>query len=391
MSDESQPPQLRLRPRKRDGEPAPAANPPVPAAAPAAEAPPPVATPPPALAAPLPVPTPLPAAPAEALPRFRLKPKLVSDTDGKTADISPLPVIPVPVVEFSPSPPPEDPSGIPRLRLRMVEPGSADPVMPLPMPAPDIPAVGMSPPAFVPLPPVPTGLPLPEPASIPQLVGGLPPVVVKPAAPLVPRPVSALPPLPALPPPLAKFAPKSPRKKRVMLVSLLTALPVILGAVAYFIFMHGQTPVPVVANHAPVPTSKPPAMVDPAATPSPARLSPASNTLLGQPLTGSQIPPLPAPPLPPPPASVSASRSAAQHGAGAASSAASAAFRAWIDGVRITGVVSGASPRAIINGRLVRPGDVVDASAGIIFDSLDLERKQVIFSNRTGMFAGKSY
>ena len=70
---------------------------------------------------------------------------------------------------------------------------------------------------------------------------------------------------------------------------------------------------------------------------------------------------------------------------------ASPAFRAWTDDARITGVVSGASPRAIINGRLVRPGDVVDASTGIVFDGLDLERKTVVFRSREGAFTTKSY
>ena len=69
----------------------------------------------------------------------------------------------------------------------------------------------------------------------------------------------------------------------------------------------------------------------------------------------------------------------------------SPAFRAWIADLRITGVVSGASPRAIINGRLVRPGDVVDASLGITFDGLDVERKELVFRTRNGAFASKPY
>ena len=67
------------------------------------------------------------------------------------------------------------------------------------------------------------------------------------------------------------------------------------------------------------------------------------------------------------------------------------AFRAWLAEVRIVGVVAGDSPRAIVNGRLVRPGDVVDASQGIIFDGLDLERKEVVFRTNGGLFAGKAY
>jgi hypothetical protein len=74
-----------------------------------------------------------------------------------------------------------------------------------------------------------------------------------------------------------------------------------------------------------------------------------------------------------------------------ASAVVSPAFRAWIDGVRITGVLSGSSPRAIINGRLMRPGDMVDASAGIVFDRLDVEGKQLVFRDRSGVSASKSY
>jgi hypothetical protein len=69
----------------------------------------------------------------------------------------------------------------------------------------------------------------------------------------------------------------------------------------------------------------------------------------------------------------------------------SAAFRAWTDDARITGVVSGTAPRAIINGRLVRPGDMVDAAQGIIFDGVDAERKLVVFRNREGVFTNKPY
>ena len=69
----------------------------------------------------------------------------------------------------------------------------------------------------------------------------------------------------------------------------------------------------------------------------------------------------------------------------------SPAFRASLADLRITGVLSGASPRAILNGRLVRPGEVVDASLGITFDGLDVERKELVFRTRNGAFASKPY
>ena len=37
------------------------------------------------------------------------------------------------------------------------------------------------------------------------------------------------------------------------------------------------------------------------------------------------------------------------------------------------------------------PGDVVDASAGIVFDGLDTERKLVVFRDRGGAFTNKPY
>jgi hypothetical protein len=47
--------------------------------------------------------------------------------------------------------------------------------------------------------------------------------------------------------------------------------------------------------------------------------------------------------------------------------------------------------RFIINGRLVRLGDTVDASEGISFHALDVERRMLMFRNHAGMVAGKGY
>jgi len=46
---------------------------------------------------------------------------------------------------------------------------------------------------------------------------------------------------------------------------------------------------------------------------------------------------------------------------------------------------------AIINGRLARPGDVVDATEGIGFDGVDDKRKVLIFRSRNGAFLEKGY
>jgi hypothetical protein len=73
------------------------------------------------------------------------------------------------------------------------------------------------------------------------------------------------------------------------------------------------------------------------------------------------------------------------------SAATVAAFRAWVDGVQISGVVSGRSPRAIINGRLVKMGDVIEPNQGIVFDGVDSERKEVVFRTNNGLIGGKGY
>lgn len=351
MSDESHPPQLRLRPRKRDDEPAPAG---APAAVPPMPLPePPVETPP----------------PPEAMARFRLKPKLSVDTEIKQPDpildaLVPVPpAVPEPVVAN-----PED-TGLPRLKLKALTPNSSSPVVvPAPPPIPGSALIG----ALPPLPAVPSLAPASDAAVIPPpplMVGGLPPVVVKPPA---PRASAALPPRgtvlpPVLPP--SKAATKSGHKKIGIVTAVLIAIPVVCGVAAYLFLSRGDDPVPVVVTY---PTVPPPVT---APAPNAESTNPAPKIA----------------PLPPPPSFSQTSAGSTKTKTGPTSSAVTIAFKAWIDDARITGVVVGNSPRAIINGRLVRPGDVVDGAQGIVFDGLDLERKEVVFRNGTGLFAGKAY
>lgn len=159
-----------------------------------------------------------------------------------------------------------------------------------------------------------------------------------------------------------------------MLLALL-GVGVLLAAGGGYYFFIAQEPPP------------PPVVVKPKVVPPP---------VATQPSEARAEPPAPRPstlpPLPPPPSFSNASQTAAQAAQPTGPTAAqAAAFRAWLDEARISGVVSGTSPRAIINNRLVRPGDVVDASAGITFDSVDVEKKEVIFRSRHGSVGGKSY
>jgi hypothetical protein len=72
---------------------------------------------------------------------------------------------------------------------------------------------------------------------------------------------------------------------------------------------------------------------------------------------------------------------------------ASPEFRAFVANAKITGVFQGEGGRgrAFINGRITRTGDMVDFSLGIMFDSIDPERKMIIFKDRTGAIATRKY
>jgi hypothetical protein len=70
---------------------------------------------------------------------------------------------------------------------------------------------------------------------------------------------------------------------------------------------------------------------------------------------------------------------------------ASAAFTRFVADARITGVFQGTPPRAFINGRMIRAGEVVDQTLGVVFDSIDAEQKTITFKDRTGSPATRKY
>lgn len=418
MSDEPPPPSLRLRPRKRDDAPGPA-TPPAPPVPPIVESPawtpfpapapvqpepaagitlPPPASP--SLPETMPVTPPAPplfmpgalgtpgppaaqASPPEGPARFRLKPKLMAPAPADAVlEATPKPLGSGTVPAFTPPPVSiQDPAGIPRLKLRSLDQGAvADPGMPEPpsMPTPDPVAVGMSPPAFVPLPPLPSpsGQTMPPIMSIPQFVGGLRPVVVKPVVPSVPRP-NAAPVIAGIPPIVGRHPVKHSRGKGLWVSLSAVGLIVGLGGGVYLFLRASEVPEPVLVRRA----------VIPAAPAAPVDGAPGKASSGGDSFARSGIAPLPPPPQPPPPLSDKPKTAAAKP----VPAVASVAFRAWVQSVRITGVVGGESPRAIINGRLVRPGDIVDASAGVVFDALDMDEKQLVFRDQTGITLNKGY
>lgn len=70
---------------------------------------------------------------------------------------------------------------------------------------------------------------------------------------------------------------------------------------------------------------------------------------------------------------------------------ASAEFKAFVTSARINGVFQGNPPRALINGRTVRAGDLLDSTLGVVFQRVDASRKLVFFKDQTGAVVAKKY
>ncbi len=74
-----------------------------------------------------------------------------------------------------------------------------------------------------------------------------------------------------------------------------------------------------------------------------------------------------------------------------AAPAASPAFRTFVAGASIGGVFQGTPSRALINGSIVREGQVVEGSLGISFDRIDSVSKVIYFKDSTGAVVSKNY
>ena len=74
-----------------------------------------------------------------------------------------------------------------------------------------------------------------------------------------------------------------------------------------------------------------------------------------------------------------------------AAPAASAAFRTFVASANIGGVFQGAHSRALINGSIVREGQVVEGALQITFDRIDSVNKVIYFKDSTGAEVSKSY
>jgi hypothetical protein len=74
-----------------------------------------------------------------------------------------------------------------------------------------------------------------------------------------------------------------------------------------------------------------------------------------------------------------------------AAPAASADFRTFVASASIGGVFQGTPSRALVNGVIVREGQVVSNTLGIAFDRIDSEKKIIYFKDATGAEVSKSY
>jgi len=73
------------------------------------------------------------------------------------------------------------------------------------------------------------------------------------------------------------------------------------------------------------------------------------------------------------------------------SNAASADFRAFVANANIGGVFQGTPSRALINGRIIREGQVVDDTLGISFERIDVDKKVIYFKDATGAVVSRDY
>lgn len=69
----------------------------------------------------------------------------------------------------------------------------------------------------------------------------------------------------------------------------------------------------------------------------------------------------------------------------------SAAFRMLVVNLRVNGVFQGEPARALMNGRMLRTGEVLDSQLGVRFTGIDAAHKLLIFEDNTGAIMQRRY
>lgn len=67
------------------------------------------------------------------------------------------------------------------------------------------------------------------------------------------------------------------------------------------------------------------------------------------------------------------------------------AFKRFVLEMRVNGVFQGDPRRAIINGRTVRPGELLDHDRGIVFHGIDPEKKLILMRGAGGSRMTRKY
>ena len=67
------------------------------------------------------------------------------------------------------------------------------------------------------------------------------------------------------------------------------------------------------------------------------------------------------------------------------------AFRTFVANAKITGVIGGNPGKIILNNRMARAGDMIDPGLGVVFDSIDADRKLLVFKDKTGAVVTRKY
>lgn len=177
-------------------------------------------------------------------------------------------------------------------------------------------------------------------------------------------------------------APKTPEAKYVRRAVLILGgaflLLVGLGAGAYF-YLTGS-------NEPPPPPPAPPKVVTVTPAPTPAPTTPTATPTTAAPVASDPVKaassrpdpapapattvttaPEPAAPIAPPPPPPPSPR-----------------FVRYAEGLKISGVFQGSPARALVDGRVVREGDVLEPNLGIRFVAVDAATKHLVLQDGTG-------
>jgi hypothetical protein len=149
-------------------------------------------------------------------------------------------------------------------------------------------------------------------------------------------------------------------KKLFILAGSAAAVLLIAGGALYYFMRPKELP--------PLPPRRPKPIVKPveAKAPEPAKVA-VTEAPKPVPTVAKPAEPVVAAPKEPPPPPV-----------------ASAAFKGWVDNVKILGIRSGSAVRIFIGGTSYAPGDLINPQLGITFDSYNAETRMVRFKDQTG-------